>query len=116
MFNTTDAMLYVDADAYFLDDVAELWDELKKFNQKQILALAPDYYSKQTFSQKPERNIPYIAPNGTNAGVILMNLTRIREFKMYEKLAVVYRKYEKDILCAEQDLLNILFNQSTGME
>lgn len=48
-----------------------------------------------------------------NAGVMLMNLTRLRTFPggwLNENMQA-YDKYKQDIVLADQDILNILFNK-----
>ena len=107
-------MLYVDTAALLLDDVVQLWNELKNFNEKQIVAFAPDYYHLHNYSNNLGPRIPFYRQQGFNAGIMLMNLTRIREFKMYEKLVSVYGKYKDVIVYGDQCLLNALFSQYPG--
>ncbi|CAF1595022.1 unnamed protein product, partial [Didymodactylos carnosus] len=46
-----------------------------------------------------------------NSGVMLMNLTRIREVNMIDDILKIYNIYEKNITWGDQCLLNIYFNQ-----
>ena len=114
MFNTTDSMLYLDSDILLFNDVAELWSELERFNEKQIIAFAPDFYSKEEVIGRPPAKIPFYGKLGFNSGVMLMNLTRLREFKMHEKMVPIHQKYHTGVVNGDQCLLNALFYENPG--
>lgn len=52
---------------------------------------------------------------GINAGIMLMNLTRMRDFKMEERAIAVEMLYGKRLLLADQDIYNIIFHFSPGV-
>ncbi|KAH9379387.1 hypothetical protein HPB48_013602 [Haemaphysalis longicornis] len=48
---------------------------------------------------------------GLNAGLLMMNLTRMRVFGLERRLVELKREFEGQIPLADQDLLNILFTR-----
>lgn len=53
---------------------------------------------------------PYYGQLGVNSGVMLMNLTRMREFKWNRYMLPLYKEYKLKITWGDQDLINILFS------
>ncbi len=53
---------------------------------------------------------PYYGKLGLNSGVMLMNLTRMREFEFVKKIYPLYNEYKNAIPWGDQCLLNILFH------
>ncbi len=53
---------------------------------------------------------PYYGELGLNSGVMLMNLTRMREFGFVQKIFPLYNEYKDAIPWGDQCLLNILFH------
>ena len=53
---------------------------------------------------------------GLNTGVLVMNLTRMREFEggWTENIMQVVHKYKKKMILADQDILNILFSNKVS--
>ena len=47
---------------------------------------------------------------GLNSGVMLMNLTRMRQFKWEEYVIPIYQEYKSKITWGDQDILNIIFH------
>ena len=47
---------------------------------------------------------------GVNAGVTLMNLTRLRQFNFEKLVAEYYLKYKSGIQVGDQDILNTIFH------
>ena len=43
--------------------------------------------------------------------IIMMNLTRLRSFKFQRKILAFWEKYRDQMEMADQDLLNVIFNQ-----
>jgi len=58
---------------------------------------------------------PYYGSYGLNSGIMLMNLTRMRQFGWIEKLEPTLIKYKNKIVWGDQDIINILFHYNTGM-
>ncbi|KAG8436023.1 hypothetical protein GDO86_007210 [Hymenochirus boettgeri] len=116
-----DSLLYVDTDVLFLRPLDDIWAFLKHFNDTQLAAMAPEHeISKIGWYSRFARH-PFYGTTGVNSGVMLMNLTRIRnqQFKNNmipatlawgEMLHPLYQKYKNYITWGDQDLLNIIFS------
>jgi UDP-xylose:glucoside alpha-1,3-xylosyltransferase len=52
---------------------------------------------------------PYFGSSGINSGVLMMNLTRMRQFNFKLKIYPIYKQYRDRILLIDQDILNIMF-------
>lgn len=51
---------------------------------------------------------------GLNSGVMLMNLTRMREFDWISRLAPVLEKYRLYLTWGDQDIINVIFHDHPG--
>ena len=75
MFPDLDAGIFLDTDIVLMDNIRNLWNHFSQFNSAQVMGMAAteNIYSSISY-------IPYFGPPGVglNAGVILMNLTRMR--------------------------------------
>lgn len=105
-----DSVLYVDTDTLFLAPVKETWDHFYKFNQSQIAGLSPEHEDRNVGWYNRFARHPYYGPMGVNSGVMLMNLTRMRQFKWNEYIRPLHKKYKLKITWGDQDLINILFH------
>ena len=75
MLPNIDSGIFLDTDIILMDDIQNLQDHFQKFNPAQIMGMAavePHYSNVQ--------HVEHYGPPGVglNAGVILMNLTRMR--------------------------------------
>lgn len=52
--------------------------------------------------------------SGLNSGVMLMNLTRMREFDWINRLNPVLEKYRIALTWGDQDIINIIFHYHPG--
>ncbi|XP_035402407.1 glucoside xylosyltransferase 2 isoform X2 [Cygnus atratus] len=115
-----DSLLYVDTDVLFLRPIDDIWHILKEFNSTQLAAMAPEHEIPKIGWYSRFARHPYYGTTGVNSGVMLMNLTRIRntQFKnsmipsgltWEEMLYPLYQKYKNYITWGDQDLLNIIF-------
>ncbi|KAM9132973.1 glucoside xylosyltransferase 2 isoform 1-T2 [Pangshura tecta] len=115
-----DSLLYVDTDVLFLRPMDDIWRFLKEFNSTQLAAMAPEHEIPKIGWYSRFARHPYYGTTGVNSGVMLMNLTRIRntQFKnsmiptglMWEEMLYpLYQKYKNYITWGDQDLLNIIF-------
>lgn len=52
---------------------------------------------------------------GVNSGVMLMNLTRMREHGWVSQMVSYYETYRYDITFGDQDLINIFFHFFPGV-
>lgn len=104
-----DAVIYVDTDVVFLHPVEDLWRIFFAMNEQQIAAIAPDTESRMDNKYLNEAKHPFVQPFGLNSGVLLMNLTRMRNFGLERRLVEIKKEFEGIITWNDQDLLNILF-------
>lgn len=104
-----DSVLYVDTDTLFLTPVSEIWHFFSKFNSTQIAGLSPEHEDRNVGWYNRFAKHPYYGPMGLNSGVMLMNLTRMRQFKWEEYILPLYKEFKLKITWGDQDLINILF-------
>lgn len=55
-----------------------------------------------------------ITVTGVNSGVMLMNLTRMRQFGWEKYLAPIYKEFKLKITWGDQDIINIIFHYHPG--
>lgn len=107
-----DSVIYVDTDVLFLRPPEDLWEYFNNFNNTQIAGMVREcepstsncWYNKQL-------SHPYVQPYGVNSGVMLMNLTRMRNLKWENELISIYNDYNSKIAYGDQDILNIYFHR-----
>lgn len=75
MLPKVDAGIFLDTDILLMDDIKELWEHFRQFSPSQVMGMAA---TENIYSSVD--NLPYFGPPGVglNAGVIMMNLTRMR--------------------------------------
>lgn len=110
MMNDTDSIIYLDTDALVLSDITDLWSIFKRFDEWQIFACAneTDVYVSSNWYQRNSVRFPFYGVSGFNSGVLLMNLTRMRDFRFVDKATLVYEQYGHVTFLVDQDILNIL--------
>ena len=112
LFSTTDAILYVDTDSLFLSDPELYWNKFRDFKDIQIAGMTTEHEDIKGISvYSKDIKMPYYGVFGLNAGIMMMNLTRMREFQLSEKLVPLYYQYKDHIPWGDQCLLNILFSK-----
>uniref|UniRef100_A0A3P9BMZ1 Glucoside xylosyltransferase 1 n=1 Tax=Maylandia zebra TaxID=106582 RepID=A0A3P9BMZ1_9CICH len=118
-----DSLLYVDTDIIFLQPVEDMWALLSQFNSRQLAAMAPEHEEPRIGWYNRFARHPYYGKTGINSGVMLMNMTRLREkffkndmttvtLKWEEMLMPLLQKYKLNITWGDQDLLNIIFHHN----
>ncbi|XP_071538508.1 glucoside xylosyltransferase 2-like [Panulirus ornatus] len=110
MFPNLDAAIYIDTDLVFLRPPEQLWGEFHRFDDVQVAAMAPCLYHYGGRKNK----VPFYGKTGLNAGIMHMNLTRMKNFPDGGWTAAnmkVFDKYKKKLRLADQDILNILFHE-----
>ncbi|XP_007546741.1 glucoside xylosyltransferase 1 isoform X1 [Poecilia formosa] len=118
-----DSLLYVDTDIIFLRPVEDIWGLLSQFNASQLAAMAPEHEEPRIGWYNRFARHPYYGKTGVNSGVMLMNMTRIREkffksdmtavtLQWGEILMPLLQKYKLNITWGDQDLLNIIFHHN----
>ena len=105
-----DSILYVDTDVLFLTGLEQIWSNFERFNSTQLAALAPEHEEPNMGWYNRFARHPYYGRLGLNSGVMLMNLTRMREFDFVNKFYPLYQTYKYNITWGDQCLLNILFH------
>lgn len=110
LLQDVDALLYIDTDVLFLRPVEEIWSFFYHFNASHLAAAAPEHESPSAGWYNRFARHPYYGSLGINSGVMLMNLTRIRQFQWLEHIDRYYQTYRYNITWGDQDLLNILFH------
>lgn len=103
-------MLYLDSDTLFLSPVREVWSFFEQFNSSQIAGMAPEHEDTNAGWYNRFSRHPYYPPLGVNSGVMLMNLTRMRQFNWTERILPIYDTYKLKLVWGDQDIINILFH------
>ncbi|RNA32404.1 glucoside xylosyltransferase 1-like isoform X2 [Brachionus plicatilis] len=109
ILHQVDSLLYIDTDVLFLTGLEQVWSHFKNFNQTQLAALAPEHEDANMGWYNRFARHPFYGRLGLNSGVMLMNLTRMREFDFVGKILPMYQTYRYNITWGDQCLLNILF-------
>lgn len=73
-----DSIVYVDSDILFLQPVDHLWAFLSQFNSSQLAAMAPEHEEPRIAWYNRFARHPFYGRTGINSGVMLMNMTRMR--------------------------------------
>ncbi|KAH9379386.1 hypothetical protein HPB48_013603 [Haemaphysalis longicornis] len=111
MLPKEDAVIYVDTDVVFLHPVEDFWRMFAAMNSWQMAAMAPETESFTNNWYLTKALHPFVRPFALNAGLLMMNLTRMREFGLERRVVQLKKEFEGRIPWADQDLLNILFSR-----
>ncbi|XP_032296689.1 glucoside xylosyltransferase 2 isoform X2 [Drosophila virilis] len=109
LLTEVDSLLYVDTDILFLSPITDIWKFFDKFNDSQIAALAPEHENGNVGWYNRFARHPFYGELGVNSGVMLMNLTRMRNFNWEQHVFPIYKEYKFRITWGDQDIINILF-------
>ncbi|XP_053614084.1 glucoside xylosyltransferase 2-like [Plodia interpunctella] len=105
-----DAMIYVDTDTLFLGPIEDLWSYFSKFNSYQLTAMVLEVENPNASWYPRFAKHPFYGKTGLNSGVMLMNLTRMREFEWVSYLTPIMMKWKLNIPWGDQDIINIIFH------
>nr|XP_022903660.1 glucoside xylosyltransferase 2 [Onthophagus taurus] len=105
-----DSLIYVDSDTLFLSPIETLWDHFAHMNSTQMAALVPESEVANIGWYNRFARHPFYGPMGVNSGVMLMNLTKMREFHWVEYVIPIYKKYKLQLTFGDQDIINIIFH------
>ncbi|CAL8097731.1 unnamed protein product [Orchesella dallaii] len=107
-----DAIIYFDTDNIVTGNIRNIWNLISDMNERQLIGVAPasepwdknfDHIFKFHFA-----DIPHVPPKGLNSGVLVMNLTKMRNYGWRKKMFEIYDNYSKSVdLHADQRILNI---------
>jgi UDP-xylose:glucoside alpha-1,3-xylosyltransferase len=103
-----DAAVYVDADTLFLSPPSDIFRQLEKFSEKQIMGMVYNSFKKDSFYPKSAKT-PFYGEFGLNAGVVLMNLTRMRQLEVETKILDIVKQDNSTFTYADQCILNAYF-------
>lgn len=109
-----DSILYIDTDVLFLSPVEQVWAHFGLMNSSQMAAMS---YESEVFSNSWYHRFakhPYYGSYGLNSGVMLMNLTRMRQFGWTNRLDPILKQYGSKIVWGDQDIINVIFNYNPG--
>lgn len=110
LLTDVDSLLYVDTDILFLSPLEEIWKFFREFNSTQLAALVIEHEDKAIGWYNRFARHPYYGETGLNSGVMLMNLTRLRDSKWLQSMHNYYKEYRLKITFGDQDLINIYFH------
>ena len=99
----------------FLTDLGRIWSHFSQFNSTHLAALTPEHEDANMGWYNRFARHPFYGSLGLNSGVMLMNLTRMREFHFVDKIYPLYDTYKYNITWGDQCLLNILFHFHPGI-
>ncbi|XP_028033862.1 glucoside xylosyltransferase 1 isoform X1 [Bombyx mandarina] len=105
-----DAMIYVDTDTLFLGPIEILWNYFTKFKATEISALALEDENPNVSWYPRFAKHPFYGKCGLNSGVMLMNLTRMREFGWIDYITPIMLRWKSNIPWGDQDIINIIFH------
>jgi len=88
-----DSVITTDTDVIFLRNIHHLWKELSKLNSSALIGVSKRDY--------PPKGIPYYGKNGINPGVMLMNLTRMRNAGWTQKVVAMSKPYHRHVAAAQ---------------
>ena len=103
LLSEVEKIIYLDSDTIVCGDIEELW--LKEIGENFILGVeAPRYLHKERLEGLGmKHDSPYF-----NAGVLLMNLSKMRSSRLYQKILALVDKKLEALTYQDQDILNIL--------
>ncbi|XP_068241061.1 glucoside xylosyltransferase 1-like [Palaemon carinicauda] len=104
-----DSAIFVDTDTLFMQPPEELWENFGSFDDRQVAGVTPCLY---LYDELYKRRIPSFGFSGLNAGVLLLNMTRLRRFPggWVRMIRRVVDRYNNSLEYADQDILNIIFS------
>jgi len=80
-------------------------------NSSQIASMATEDINANTTWYRNYKTAPYFAPFGLNSGVMLMNLTRMRQRNFHEEMQSIVKTWHDLLPWFDQDVFNVYFNQ-----
>ncbi|KAL8584856.1 hypothetical protein ACOMHN_037561 [Nucella lapillus] len=110
LLQDVDSLIYVDTDVIFLTPLPTLWAFFSAFNATQLVAVAPEGEDPTSGWYNRFARHPYVPPLGVNSGVMLMNLTRLRQSTWLPSMVKFFNEYRLKIPWGDQDLINVYFH------
>jgi len=98
-------VIYIDADTVVLRDIRELWrSDITGYS---IGAVVDCYLAAEKFAER--WGLPMDAPKYFNAGVLLVDLARVRAEKSFSAALDFVATHNQKLLLGDQDALNVVF-------
>lgn len=108
-----DSIIYLDTDMIITGNIAELWGYLGRQTEEQLIGVARNNEPEDVHYDEIHiygfGDIPHVAPKGVNSGMLVMNLTKMREYDWQARIVRLYEDYMKiSGWLEDQRLLNII--------
>lgn len=107
-------MIVVDAGALVVGPLGRLWAVFQDFGEEAALGMASDGSdTAQSWYPTKGRGMPYVGATGVHAGVLLMDLSRLRSSQVQLKplASIAARAWGYAISRGEHDLFNIVLSK-----
>lgn len=118
LLRTSDTVIYLDSDSISLNSIESLWRLFKEFNATQMIGLT-QLEDSEDLNKKTKYRLstpfPTFGELRVSNSVMLMNLTRMKQFNFVEKIINIRNKWKPDDSYEDQDVLNILFHNQQGL-
>ncbi|ESO85785.1 hypothetical protein LOTGIDRAFT_130505 [Lottia gigantea] len=105
-----DSLIYVDSDVLFISSIDQLYHHFTLFNSTQLAGFTLESEDLATGWYNRFARHPYYGVVGVNSGVMLMNLTRLRQSQFLSSVKRYYDEYHLKLTWGDQDLINIYFH------
>lgn len=104
-------VIYMDVDIIVKGDIAELYSQ--ELGEYPLAAVLEDFY-KGNYTALKEKVYPDYVGNDVyfNAGVLLLDVRKLVQNKYSQKMIDLTIKLQDKLCCADQDVLNILFENN----
>ena len=125
--DSVDAVVYTDVDTVAVSDVRRLWAEFQLHSPTQLLSAAWEANGPSSdhtwYSVMVNEGFPWPRPWGINAGVLLLNLTKMRALRTsglngtsdWDGLVVdTFQRWGGSFALGDQDLLNAVMGQENN--
>lgn len=101
LFPALDRVIFLDTDLIFMRPLEDLWAHFDYFDSKQVAAMAPELFH---YENSKRNKVPYYGETGLNAGLIHMDLERMRgmEGGWTQTNIDIFDKYRDLIKLADQ--------------
>mmetsp|Transcript_91097 Transcript_91097/g.208823 ORF Transcript_91097/g.208823 Transcript_91097/m.208823 type:complete len:1301 (+) Transcript_91097:24-3926(+) len=109
-----DRVIVVDAGALVVGPLGRLWAVFQDFGEEAALGMASDGSdTAQSWYPTKGRGMPYVGATGVHAGVLLMDLSRLRSSQVQLKplASIAARAWGYAISRGEHDLFNIVLSK-----
>lgn len=110
-----DSIIHLDSDMIVTGNIWKIWSLFEDFQGRELVGIARSNEANDTHYKKMYQHwfsdIPHPPPKGVNAGLLLMNLTQMREYNWEQKFLQVYQDYSEVFNLTGQRTVNILLSK-----